>query len=138
WGVFGIDRRKLRVITPDVGGGFGTKAFVYREYPLVLEAARRLGRPVKWTSDRTEHFLTDAQGRDNAVQAEMALDADGHFLALRVKLHANMGAYLSQFGPDIPIVGVSMSSGVYHIGAIDVSVIGVYTNTCPVDAYRGA
>ena len=136
--VFGIDQKKLRVITPDVGGGFGPKAFVYREYVLVLEAARRAGRPVKWTCDRTEHFLTDAQGRDNVVTAEMALDKNGRFLALRVDLKANMGAYLSQYAPDIPVIGVSMTTGVYDIGAIDVSVTGVYTNTCPVDAYRGA
>ena len=119
--VFGIDQKKLRVITPDVGGGFGPKAFVYREYVLVLEAARRAGRPVKWTCDRTEHFLTDAQGRDNVVTAEMALDKDGRFLALRVDLKANMGAYLSQYAPDIPVIGVSMTTGVYDIGAIDVS-----------------
>lgn len=137
-GVFGLGKQKLRVVTPDVGGGFGTKAFVYREYALVLEAARRLGRPVKWTSDRTEHFLTDAHGRDNAVTAEMAMDRDGRFLGLRVDLTANMGAYVSQYGPMIPIIGVTMSTGVYAIEAIDVSVTGVYTNTCPVDAYRGA
>lgn len=136
--VFGIEPKKLRVVTPDVGGGFGPKTFVYREYALVLEAAKRLGRPVKWTGDRTEHFLTDAQGRDNVVTAEMALDADGRFLALRVDLLANMGAYTSQYGPFIPFVGVSMSTGVYDIPALDVSVRGVYTNTCPVDAYRGA
>ncbi|MBN9244158.1 MAG: xanthine dehydrogenase family protein molybdopterin-binding subunit [Mesorhizobium sp.] len=136
--LFGLEKKKLRVVTPDVGGGFGPKTFVYREYPLVLEAARRLGRPVKWTGDRTEHFLTDAQGRDNAVVAEMAMDADGRFLAMRVRLTANLGAYISQYGPYIPFVGVSMSTGVYDIGAIDVEVNGVYTNTCPVDAYRGA
>jgi len=136
--VFGIDKTKLRVVTPDVGGGFGPKTFVYREYPLVLEAAKRLGRPVKWTGDRTEHFLTDAQGRDNVVTAEMAMDKDGRFLALRVKLLANMGAYISQYGPFIPFIGVTMSTGVYDIRALDVSVTGVYTNTCPVDAYRGA
>jgi carbon-monoxide dehydrogenase large subunit len=136
--LFGIDKTKLRVVTPDVGGGFGPKTFVYREYPLVLEAAKRLGRPVKWTGDRTEHFLTDAQGRDNVVTAEMAMDKDGRFLALRVKLLANMGAYISQYGPFIPFIGVTMSTGVYDIRALDVSVIGVYTNTCPVDAYRGA
>jgi carbon-monoxide dehydrogenase large subunit len=137
-GVFGFEPAKLRVITPDVGGGFGPKTFVYREYPLVLEAARRLGRPVKWTSDRTEHFLTDAQGRDNEVEAEMAMDAEGRFLGLRIKLIANLGAYISQYGPFIPFVGVSMTTGVYDIAAIDVSTTGVYTNTCPVDAYRGA
>jgi carbon-monoxide dehydrogenase large subunit len=137
-GLFGLAPEKLRVVTPDVGGGFGPKTFVYREYPLVLEAAKRLGRPVKWTGDRTEHFLTDAQGRDNVVVAEMAMDADGRFLALRVNLAANMGAYISQYGPFIPFVGVTMSTGVYDIRALDVTVTGVYTNTCPVDAYRGA
>jgi carbon-monoxide dehydrogenase large subunit len=136
--VFGIPQEKLRVITPDVGGGFGPKVFVYREYPLVLEAARRLGRPVKWTCDRTEHFLTDAQGRDNLVEAEMAMDGNGRFLALRVRNRANMGAYAHQFGPAIPWIGSSMSTGVYDIPALDVSITGVYTNTCPVDAYRGA
>lgn len=137
-GVFGIKPKQLRVITPDVGGGFGPKSFVYREYPLVLEAAKRLGRPVKWAGDRTEHFLTDAQGRDNVVVAEMAMDGEGKFLALKVDLKANLGAYISQYGPFIPFVGVSMSTGVYDIPAIDIDVAGVYTNTCPVDAYRGA
>jgi carbon-monoxide dehydrogenase large subunit len=135
---FNIPASQLRVVTPDVGGGFGPKTFVYREYLLVVEAAKRTGRPVKWASDRTEHFLTDAQGRDNVVKAEMALDENGRFLALRVKLAANLGAYTSQYGAFIPYVGVTMSTGVYDIPAIDVSVDGVYTNTCPVDAYRGA
>jgi len=137
-GVFGLQPKQLRVVTPDVGGGFGPKTFVYREYAMVLEAARRLKRPVKWTGDRTEHFLTDAQGRDNAVEAEMALAKDGHFLGLRVNLIANLGAYISQFGPYIPYVGATMSTGVYDIEALHVSIDGVYTNTCPVDAYRGA
>jgi carbon-monoxide dehydrogenase large subunit len=136
--VFRIDPSQLRVVTPDVGGGFGPKTFVYREYALVLEAARRLGRAVKWTGDRAEHFLTDAQGRDNVARAQMAMDADGRFLALRVDLAANMGAYISQYGPFIPFIGVSMSTGVYDIPALAVSIDGVYTNTCPVDAYRGA
>jgi carbon-monoxide dehydrogenase large subunit len=136
--IFRIPPEKLRVITPDVGGGFGPKGFVYREYPLVLEAAKRLGRPVKWTCDRNEHFLVDAQGRDNYVEAEMALDSDGRFLALRIDLTANMGAYISQYGPFIPFIGVSMSTGVYDIPTFAVTVKGVYTNTCPVDAYRGA
>lgn len=136
--VFGMPLDSLRVVTPDVGGGFGPKTFVYREYPLVLEAAKRLGRPVKWTGDRTEHFLTDAQGRDNEVEAEMAMEADGRFLALRVRLTANLGAYISQYGPFIPYVGATMSTGVYDIPALDVGITGVYTNTSPVDAYRGA
>ena len=136
--VFGVGPEKLRVITPDVGGGFGPKSFVYREYALVLEAAKRLRRPVKWTGDRTEHFLTDAHGRDNTVTAEMAMDEAGRFLALRIKLVANIGAYVSQYGPFIPYIGATMSTGVYAIPALDVSIAGVYTNTCPVDAYRGA
>ncbi|QDZ01143.1 xanthine dehydrogenase family protein molybdopterin-binding subunit [Nitratireductor mangrovi] len=136
--VFGLTSDKLRVVTPDVGGGFGPKTFVYREYPLVLDAAKRLGRPVKWTGDRGEHFLTDAQGRDNLVEAEMAMDDEGRFLGLRVKNVANLGAYLSQYGPFIPFIGATMSTGVYDIQALDVQIIGVYTNTCPVDAYRGA
>ena len=136
--IFGMEPSRLRVVTPDVGGGFGPKSFVYREYPLVIEAAKRLKRPVKWTGDRTEHFLTDAQGRDNVVSAEMAMDAKGRFLALRVRLTANMGAYISQFGPYIPYVGATMSTGVYDIPALDVAITAVYTNTCPVDAYRGA
>lgn len=137
-GVFGLGEDKLHVITPDVGGGFGTKIFVYREYPLVLEAAKRLGRPVKWTSDRTEHFMADAQGRDNVQTAEMAMDENGRFLALRVRTLANIGAYVHQFGPFIPHVGATMSTGVYDIPALDVSIHGVFTNTVPVDAYRGA
>ncbi|MCR5858940.1 xanthine dehydrogenase family protein molybdopterin-binding subunit [Mesorhizobium sp. J428] len=137
-GVLGIAPAGLRVVTPDVGGGFGPKTFVYREYALVLDAARRLGRPVKWASDRTEHFLTDAQGRDNEVVAEMAMDANGRFLGLRVGLVANLGAYCSQYGPFIPYVGATMSTGVYDIKALHVEIDGVYTNTCPVDAYRGA
>jgi carbon-monoxide dehydrogenase large subunit len=137
-GVFKIRRKQLRVVTPDVGGGFGTKIFVYREYALVMEAAKRLSRPVKWTSDRTEHFLTDAQGRDNFARAQMAMDRDGRFLALKVDLIANMGAYISQYGAEIPYTGTTMSTGVYDIRALDVEVAGVYTNTAPVDAYRGA
>ena len=136
--MFKIEKSGLRVLTPDVGGGFGPKTFVYREYPLVLEAARLLGRPVKWAGDRTEHFLTDAHGRDNAVKAEMAMDGEGRFLALRIDLRANIGAYVSQYGPFIPFIGVTMSTGVYDIQALDVTVTGLYTNTTPVDAYRGA
>ena len=136
--ILDIDPANLRIVTPDVGGGFGTKIFVYREYPLCLVAAERLGRPVKWICERTEHFVTDAHGRDNITKAEMAMDADGRFLGLQVDLTANMGAYLHQFGPFIPWVGTSMSTGVYDIAALHVTVTGVYTNTVPTDAYRGA
>ena len=133
-----IPSEKLRVITQDVGGGFGTKNMLYREYPLVLEAARRLGRSVGWLADRTEHFVGDAQGRDNVTTAEMALDSEGRFLALRVDILGNLGAYLSMFAPYIPWLGASMATGSYHIDALHARVRGVYTHTVPVDAYRGA
>jgi aerobic carbon-monoxide dehydrogenase large subunit len=133
-----IPAEKLRVVTDDVGGGFGTKSLMYREYPLVLEAAKRIGRPVFWLADRTEHFLGDAQGRDNVTTAEMALDADGRFLAMRVDILGNLGAYLSQFGPYIPWLGATMATGTYDIATLHARCRGIYTNTVPVDAYRGA
>ena len=136
--VMKLEPEQLRVVTHDVGGGFGTKAVIYREYPLVLLAAERTGKAVRWVADRTEHFLGDAQGRDNDTTAEMALDADGRFLALRVDILGNLGAYLSQFGPYIPWLGATMATGVYDIPALHVRCRGVYTNTVPVDAYRGA
>jgi aerobic carbon-monoxide dehydrogenase large subunit len=136
--VMGIGEDKLRVVTPDVGGGFGTKSFNYREYALVLFAAKALGRPVKWTQERTEHFLSCAQGRDNLTTAELALDAKGKFLALRVHIRGNLGAYASQYGPYIPWLGATMATGPYHVGAFHVRCQGVYTHTVPVDAYRGA
>ena len=129
---------KVRVITPDVGGGFGTKAFCYHEYPLAMIAAKSLGRPVKWIGDRSEHFLIDSHGRDNIAVAEMAMDENGKFLAMRVDLLANMGAYLSQFAPYIPHGGLTMLTGVYDIPHLWSLLRGVYTNTVPVDAYRGA
>ncbi len=129
---------RLRVVTQDVGGGFGTKAVIYREYPLVLEAARRLGLPVAWQADRTEHFVGDAQGRDNLTTAAMALDADGRFLAMRVDILGNLGAYLSLFAPYIPWLGATMATGPYDISTLHARVRGVYTHTVPVDAYRGA
>jgi carbon-monoxide dehydrogenase large subunit len=128
----------LRVITPDVGGGFGTKLFAYREYALAALAARRLRRPVKWVGERSEHFLSCAQGRDNITTARLALDADGTFRALDIDLIADMGAYLSCFAPYIPYLGAGMSPGVYAIPACHVRVRGAFTNTVPVDAYRGA
>jgi aerobic carbon-monoxide dehydrogenase large subunit len=133
-----IPSENLRVVTQDVGGGFGTKNMLYREYPLVLEAARRLGRSVGWLADRSEHFVGDAQGRDNVTTAEMALDPQGRFLALRVDILGNLGAYLSMFAPYIPWLGGSMATGSYHIDALYARVRGVYTHTVPVDAYRGA
>jgi aerobic carbon-monoxide dehydrogenase large subunit len=136
--LMGINERELRVVTPDVGGGFGTKSFNYREYPLVLFAAKKLGRPVKWTQERTEHFLSCAQGRDNLTTAEVAMDARGKFLALRVHIRGNLGAYPSQYGPYIPWLGATMATGPYDIKTMHVRCQGVYTHTVPVDAYRGA
>jgi len=136
--VLGIATAKMRVVTPDVGGGFGTKAFCYREYALAAVAAQRLLRPVKWIADRNEHFLGDAQGRDNITTARLALNRAGRFLALEVDLLADMGAYLSCYAPFIPYLGAGMSPGLYDIAACHVRVRGAYTNTVPVDAYRGA
>jgi carbon-monoxide dehydrogenase large subunit len=128
----------MRVITPDVGGGFGTKLFAYREYALAALAAGRLKRTVMWIGDRSEHFLSCAQGRDNITTAKLALDPDGRFLALDVDLVADMGAYLSCYAPFIPFLGAGMSPGVYDIPTCRVRVRGAFTNTVPVDAYRGA
>jgi aerobic carbon-monoxide dehydrogenase large subunit len=136
--VLKLPAEKLRVITPDVGGGFGTKLFPYREYALAAVAAKQLRRPVTWIADRSDHFVGDAQGRDNVTTARLALDEDHRFLALDVDLVANMGAYLSQFAPLIPTLGAVLSPGVYDIPTCHVRVRGVYTNTVPVDAYRGA
>ena len=136
--ILGIPASKVRVITPDVGGGFGTKSFVYQEYPLAALAAKRLGKPVKWIGDRSEHFLVDAHGRDNFAVAEMAMDENGRFLAMRVDLLANMGAYLSQYAPFIPEGGLTMMTGLYDIPHLYALCRGIYTNTAPVDAYRGA
>ncbi len=133
-----LDPRKLRVVSGNVGGGFGMKIFLHPEQPLVVWASRKLKRPVRWTGARSETFLADVQGRDNYSIAELALDADAKFLALRVTTYANMGAYLSNFGPFIPQLGLFVLSGVYRIPAISLNVKGVVTNTVPVDAYRGA
>jgi carbon-monoxide dehydrogenase large subunit len=137
-GVLGVEPATLRVVTHDVGGGFGTKTFIYREYPLLLEAAKRCGRAVGWVADRTEHFLGDAHGRDNITKAEMALDKDGKFLALRVHILADLGAYLSQYGPYIPWLGATMATGPYDIPKVHAVCAAVYTHSVPVDAYRGA
>ncbi|RAI04010.1 carbon monoxide dehydrogenase [Acuticoccus sediminis] len=133
------DEANIRVVTPDVGGGFGTKIFVYPEYPAVMYAAKLLGgTPVKWICGRSEAYMSDSQGRDNVTTAEIAMDDDGKFLALRVDLKANMGGYLAQFAPHIPFVGSSMAPGVYAFPVMYVAVKGVYTHTVPTDAYRGA
>ncbi len=137
--VFKVPADKFRVITPDVGGGFGMKLFLYAEHVLTCYAARRLGRPVKWVSERSEAFLADTQGRDNITLGEIATDKDGRFLALRTRNVANMGAYLSTFGPFIPtIAGTGVLASVYGFQSVYANVIGVFTNTVPVDAYRGA
>ena len=137
--VLKIPERRLRVVTGDVGGGFGMKIFVYPEYAAILHAAREFGRPVKWVSERGEAFMSDTHGRDHVTHAELALDKDGRFLGIHVATVANLGAYLSHYGPFIPtLAGSNMLTGVYRIPAAFVEVKGVYTNTAPVDAYRGA
>ena len=130
---------RLRVISPDVGGGFGSKIFVYAEETAVIWAAGKLRRPVKWRAERAESFLADAHGRDHVTHAELALAADGEFLGLRVKTIANMGAYLSTFASSVPtyLYGTLMA-GQYKTPAIHVAVRALFTNTSPVDAYRGA
>jgi carbon-monoxide dehydrogenase large subunit len=136
--VLKITPDKLRVVTRDVGGGFGTKLFTYREYALAAFAARKLKRPVRWAADRSEHFLGDAQGRDNVTTAKLALDERGRFLALDLDIVADMGAYLSAYAPYIPYLGAGMAPGVYDIPVCFVRLRAAYTNTIPVDAYRGA
>ena len=134
-----IPEHKIRVISPDVGGGFGSKAMHYSEEVLVLWAAKKLGRPVRWTSDRSEAFLSDRHGRDHQTHAELAMDAQGRFLALRVSTVANLGAYYSTFGPAIPtFYSAPLLVGTYAIPSAYCDVRGVFTNTVPVDAYRGA
>jgi carbon-monoxide dehydrogenase large subunit len=136
--VLKIPKEKLRLITPNVGGGFGMKAFVYPEHALVVWAARKLQRPVKWQEDRSEGFVSDNQGRDHITRAELALDGKGRFLGLRVSVIANLGAYLSPFGSFVPTRSTDLVSGIYSTPAIHINVKGVCTNTVPVCAYRGA
>jgi aerobic carbon-monoxide dehydrogenase large subunit len=137
--IFKVPESKVRVVSPDVGGGFGMKIFMYPEYVNVLLASRVLGRPVKWTGERSEAFLTDTHGRDHHTHAELALDKTGRFLAFHVTTQANLGAYASHYGPFIPTAaGCAMLNGVYAFPAVFVEVKGVYTNTAPIDAYRGA
>lgn len=133
------DEANLHVITKEVGGGFGMKSFVYPEYAMVLLAAKILGRPVKWTADRAESFLSDSQGRDNLTTASIALDKDLKITAVRTDTVANLGAYLNQFAPFIPTMAApGMQVGVYAIPAFYTTVKCVLTNTVPTDAYRGA
>jgi len=137
--VLGIPEHKVRVIAPDVGGGFGSKIFLYNEEVVCSWASRQLQRPIRWTASRREAYQTDAHGRDHVTDAELALSRDGKILGLRVKTVANLGAYLSTFAPAVPtFLYGTLLNGVYTIGAIHVEVTGVFTNTTAVDAYRGA
>ncbi|MBV8271827.1 MAG: xanthine dehydrogenase family protein molybdopterin-binding subunit [Cupriavidus sp.] len=137
--VLGLPESRLRIIAPDVGGGFGSKIFLYPEDVALTWASKKVGRPIKWTAERSESFLTDAHGRDHVTKAELALDADGKFLAMRVHTVANMGAYLSTFASSVPtILYATLLAGQYATPAIYAEVKAVFTNTSPVDAYRGA
>ncbi|MGE5170440.1 MAG: xanthine dehydrogenase family protein molybdopterin-binding subunit [Rudaea sp.] len=137
--VLGLPEHKVRVIAPDVGGGFGSKIYLYPEETAMVWAAKRVNRPIKWAAERSESFQADAHGRDHTTHAELALDANGKFLALRVHTTANLGAYLSTFASCIPtILYATLLAGQYATPAIFCEVTAVFTNTAPVDAYRGA
>ncbi len=137
--VLGIPEHKLRVVAPDVGGGFGTKIFHYAEEAFCTFAARQLRRAVKWTSSRSEAFISDAHGRDHVTKIELALDKDNNFTAVRTETYANMGAYLSTFAPSVPTwLHGTLMAGNYKTPLVYVNVKAVFTNTVPVDAYRGA
>jgi carbon-monoxide dehydrogenase large subunit len=137
--VLGLPEHKVRVVAPDVGGGFGSKIYLYAEDVVVTWASKQINRPVKWTAERSESFMTDAHGRDHLTKAELAMDKDGRFLAMRVHTTANMGAYLSTFASCIPtILYATLLAGQYTTPLIYCQVTAVFTNTTPVDAYRGA
>ena len=137
--VMGLPEHKVRVIAPDVGGGFGAKIFLYAEDVCLTWASKKLNRPIKWNCDRSEAFLCDAHGRDHVSHAELAMDKDGKFLAFRVHTDANMGAYLSTFAPAVPtILYATLLAGQYKTPQVYVEVDAWFTNTAPVDAYRGA
>src|SRR5882672_11409515 len=137
--VLQIPESKLRVVAPDVGGGFGSKIFHYAEEAVVTWAAGKIGRPIKWTAERSESFMSDAHGRDHVTHAELAMDKDGKFLGLKVSTTAAMGAYLSTFATSVPTyLYATLLAGVYATPAIYAEVRAVFTNTVPVDAYRGA
>jgi carbon-monoxide dehydrogenase large subunit len=136
--VFHIPENQIRVVSPDVGGAFGMKGAAHPELGLVVWAARKVGRPVKWTGERSEAFISDMQARDNVVQAELALDDAGKFLALRIRSTVNLGAYLTASGIHCGVNNLGGLSGVYRIGAVHAEVTGVFTNTVPTGSYRGA
>ncbi len=137
--VLGIPEHKMRVVAPDVGGGFGSKIFLYGEETALVWASKRIGRPIKWTAERSESFLSDAHGRDHLTTAQLAMDKDGKFLALKVDTTANLGAYLSTFSTSVPtILYATLLAGQYATPKICATVTAMFTNTAPVDAYRGA
>ena len=137
--VLQIPEHKLKIVAPDVGGGFGSKIFHYAEEAVLTWASAKVGRPIKWTAERSESFMTDAHGRDHVTHAELALDKEGKFLGLRVRTLANMGSYLSSFAPAIPTyLHATLLAGVYTTPLIYANIRAVFTNTVPVDAYRGA
>ncbi len=138
-GILGVPVDKVRVITKDVGGGFGMKGFLYPEQPMVMIAAKKVGRPVRWSAERTESFLADDHGRDMTHKGELALDKDGKILALRITGTANMGGYLSVYAPFIPtLAGGRIFGGVYRVPKVFANIKGYFSNSAPVDAYRGA
>ena len=137
--VLGIPEHKVRVVAPDVGGGFGSKIFHYAEEALVTWCSRRIKRPVKWVADRSESFITDAHGRDHVTKAQMGFDKEGRIMALKVSTYANLGAYLSTFGPAVPTyLHGTLMQGLYTTPKINIEVFGMFTHTVAVDAYRGA
>jgi aerobic carbon-monoxide dehydrogenase large subunit len=137
--VLGLPEHKVRVVAPDVGGGFGSKIFHYTEEALVIWASKQIGRPIKWVAERSESFITDAHGRDHVTKAEMGFDKDGKIMALRVRTAANLGAYLSTFSTAVPTyLHGTLLQGLYTTPAIHVEVTGTFTHTNAVDAYRGA
>ena len=136
--VTGLPENSLRVIAPDVGGGFGGKLQIYREEILAVQIARKLGRPVKWVETRSEDMVATHHGRDQIQQIEIAATKDGKFIGLKVEILANMGAYLQIITPGTPLLGMFMYPGIYKMDVYDFNCIGVFTNTTPTDAVRGA